>query len=125
LFLKFENQNVLKFRYHNCISFILNFVGCPKELQVVGGDGYQDGVVGCKSACEAFGSDEYCCSGEFANPSTCQPSYYSTLFKQACPKAYSYAFDDATSTFICKAFEYDIVFCPNTNRYTCIHFPKP
>lgn len=101
---------------------MLNFIGCPKELQVVGGDGYQGGVVGCKSACEAFGSDEYCCSGEFANPSTCQPSYYSTLFKQACPKAYSYAFDDATSTFICKAFEYDIVFCPNSNRYM---FPLP
>lgn len=99
-----------------------NFVGCPKELQVVGGDGYQDGVVGCKSACEAFGSDQYCCSGEFANPTTCQPSYYSTLFKQACPKAYSYAFDDATSTFICKAFEYDIVFCPNSNRYI---YPLP
>ncbi|KAL2317548.1 hypothetical protein Fmac_031424 [Flemingia macrophylla] len=90
--------------------------GCPKELQVVGGDNYQGGVVGCKSACEAFRSDQYCCSGEFANPTTCRPSYYSILFKLACPKAYSYAFDDATSTFICKAFEYDIVFCPNSNR---------
>ncbi|KAJ1431744.1 Thaumatin family [Sesbania bispinosa] len=90
--------------------------GCPKELQVVNGDGYQGGVVGCKSACEAFGSDQYCCSGEFANPTTCQPSYYSTIFKKACPRAYSYAFDDGTSTFTCKAYEYDIVFCPNSNR---------
>ena len=62
--------------------------------------------------------DKYCCSGEFANPNTCHPSYYSTLFKKACPRAYSYAFDDGTSTFTCKAYEYDIVFCPNSNGYT-------
>ncbi|MED6209588.1 hypothetical protein PIB30_056158 [Stylosanthes scabra] len=92
--------------------------GCPKELQVVGADGYQGegGVVGCRSACEAFGSDQYCCSGAFANPTTCQPSYYSTIFKRACPRAYSYAFDDGTSTFTCKAYEYDIVFCPRSYR---------
>nr|GME09654.1 pathogenesis-related protein 5-like [Ipomoea batatas] len=69
-------------------------------------------VVGCKSACEAFGLAQYCCSGEFANPSTCKPSFYSTIFKRACPRAYSYAFDDGTSTFTCKASEYAIVFCP-------------
>ncbi|CAL0307775.1 unnamed protein product [Lupinus luteus] len=93
-------------------------IGCPKELQVVSGDGYQGdtGVVGCKSACEAFGSDQYCCSGQFANPTICQPSYYSSIFKRACPRAYSYAFDDGTSTFTCKAYEYDIIFCPNSNR---------
>ncbi|KAI9110772.1 hypothetical protein K1719_018210 [Acacia pycnantha] len=91
--------------------------GCPKELQVVGGEGGNEGgVVACKSACEAFGSDRYCCSGEFANPNTCQPTYYSTIFKRACPRAYSYAFDDGTSTFTCRATEYDIVFCPYSNR---------
>ncbi|KAJ7965194.1 Thaumatin [Quillaja saponaria] len=90
-------------------------IGCPKELQVVGGDEQQGGVIGCKSACEAFGLDQYCCSGEFANPTTCQPSFYSSIFKRACPKAYSYAFDDGTSIFTCKAYEYDIVFCPNGN----------
>ncbi|CDP04967.1 unnamed protein product [Coffea canephora] len=97
-----------------CVSNIN--MGCPKELQVVGGeDGEGNGsgdVVACKSACEAFGSDQYCCSGEFANPSTCRPSFYSTIFKRACPRAYSYAFDDATSTFTCKAYDYAIIFCP-------------
>lgn len=79
-----------------------------------GGEGDSGGgeVVGCKSACEAFGLDQYCCSGEFANPSTCKPSFYSSIFKRACPRAYSYAFDDGTSTFTCKASEYAIVFCP-------------
>ncbi|XP_052184971.1 pathogenesis-related thaumatin-like protein 3.5 isoform X2 [Diospyros lotus] len=89
-------------------------MGCPKELQVVGGDGGEEGgVVACKSACEAFGLDQYCCAGEFANPTTCRPSFYSSIFKRACPRAYSYAFDDGTSTFTCKANEYAIVFCPN------------
>ncbi|KAI9157237.1 hypothetical protein LWI28_018939 [Acer negundo] len=86
-------------------------MGCPKELQVVGGDG----VVACKSACEAFGLDQYCCSGQFANPTTCTPSFYSSIFKRACPRAYSYAFDDGTSTFTCKAYDYAIIFCPTSN----------
>ncbi|KAL5221924.1 hypothetical protein ABZP36_026637 [Zizania latifolia] len=34
---------------------------CPKELQVDGGSG--GGAVACRSACEAFGQDQYCCSG--------------------------------------------------------------
>ncbi|KAG8381634.1 hypothetical protein BUALT_Bualt06G0142000 [Buddleja alternifolia] len=89
-------------------------MGCPQELQVIGSDGGQGGVVACKSACEAFGLDQYCCSGEFANPTTCRPSFYSGIFKRACPRAYSYAFDDGTSTFTCKAFEYAIIFCPNS-----------
>ncbi|XP_065861451.1 pathogenesis-related thaumatin-like protein 3.5 [Euphorbia lathyris] len=90
-------------------------MGCPKELQVVGGDGEGGGVVGCKSSCEAFRLEQYCCSGEFANPITCRPSFYSTIFKRACPRAYSYAFDDGTSTFTCKAYDYAILFCPNSN----------
>lgn len=85
---------------------------------MVGGEqGSEGGVVACKSACEAFGLDQYCCSGEFANPTTCQPSIYSTIFKRACPRAYSYAYDDGTSTFTCKAYNYAIIFCPNTSGY--------
>ncbi|KAI3440992.1 uncharacterized protein J3R85_003040 [Psidium guajava] len=98
-----------------CVSDIN--MGCPKELQVVGGEGGDGGVVACKSACGAFGLDEYCCSREFANPTTCRPSFYSTIFKRACPRAYSYAFDDGTSTFTCKAYNYAIIFCPNSNGY--------
>ncbi|XVF65251.1 hypothetical protein PTKIN_Ptkin09bG0232300 [Pterospermum kingtungense] len=95
-------------------------MGCPKELQVVGGDGGGGAgpgrVVACKSACEAFGLDQYCCSGEFANPTTCRPTFYSTIFKRACPRAYSYAYDDGTSTFTCKSYDYLIIFCPNSQR---------
>ncbi|KAL5788831.1 hypothetical protein ACOSP7_005780 [Xanthoceras sorbifolium] len=81
---------------------------CPSELKV--GDGEA-----CKSACEAFGSPEYCCSGDFNSPSTCKPSVYSQMFKAACPKSYSYAYDDATSTFTCTGADYTVTFCPSSS----------
>ncbi|CAN0906217.1 Thaumatin-like protein 1 [Linum grandiflorum] len=77
---------------------------CPDELKV-------DGA--CKSACEAFGTPEYCCSGGSGTPDTCKPSVYSEMFKSACPRAYSYAYDDATSTFTCSGADYVITFCPS------------
>ncbi|PKI34652.1 hypothetical protein CRG98_044966 [Punica granatum] len=83
---------------------------CPEELR--SGDG-----TACKSACEAFGSPEYCCSGAYNNPSSCRPSPYSQIFKAACPKSYSFAYDDATSTFTCSGADYTITFCPSSTRY--------
>ncbi|PKA45881.1 Thaumatin-like protein 1 [Apostasia shenzhenica] len=86
---------------------------CPSDLRVTASDsGY---ATACRSACEAFGQPEFCCSGEFASPETCKPSSYSQFFKNACPRAYSYAYDDATSTFTCSAGgDYVITFCPST-----------
>ncbi|CAL9102660.1 unnamed protein product [Musa acuminata var. zebrina] len=88
---------------------------CPSDLRVVlrSGTGASESVA-CKSACDAFGSAQYCCSGAYSNPNTCKPSSYSQFFKNACPKAYSYAFDDATSTFTCSSADYLITFCPGT-----------
>ncbi|KAM0945523.1 putative Thaumatin family [Dioscorea sansibarensis] len=84
---------------------------CPAELRVGEGEGE-----GCRSACEAFGKEEYCCSGEYANPSVCKPTVYSEMFKAACPRSYSYAFDDPTSTFTCDGpADYTIIFCPNAD----------
>lgn len=100
-------------------------MNCPAELQVISEDA-QDGrssVVGCKSACDAFGEAEYCCAGMYANPSTCKPSTYSQMFKLACPKAYSYAFDDPTSTFTCTKADYTILFCPTSSRYLLPFLP--
>ncbi|PIN05467.1 hypothetical protein CDL12_21998 [Handroanthus impetiginosus] len=62
-------------------------VNCPKELQVVDDSG---GVV------------------------TCSPTNYSKLFKNACPTAYSYAYDDLSSTCTCIGADYLITFCPST-----------
>lgn len=80
---------------------------CPPELRATGGSG-------CRSACEAFGRPEDCCSGpEFGSPGACRPSAYSQVFKAACPRAYSYAYDDATSTFTCSGSgAYSVTFCP-------------
>jgi len=83
---------------------------CPSELQVTSVDA--GGNVACKSACEAFSQPEYCCSGAYGSPNTCKPSTYSQIFKSACPQAYSYAYDDKTSTFTCASADYTISFCP-------------
>ncbi|KAL8172115.1 hypothetical protein V2J09_023919 [Rumex salicifolius] len=85
---------------------------CPTELSVMSDDGGQS--VACKSACEAFTQPQYCCTGAYATPDTCTPSTYSQVFKAACPRAYSYAYDDKTSTFICgNSPDYAITFCPS------------
>ncbi|WVZ78477.1 hypothetical protein U9M48_026181 [Paspalum notatum var. saurae] len=88
---------------------------CPAELRVAGPGG---DAVACRSACGAFGEAEYCCSGAYGSPATCAPTRYSRFFKAACPAAYSYAYDDATSTFTCAAAGdgYDVVFCPAASR---------
>ncbi|KAH7285119.1 hypothetical protein KP509_33G014000 [Ceratopteris richardii] len=90
---------------------------CPSSLQVV-----DDGqVVSCKSACLAFQSSQYCCNGAYASPTTCTPTAYSEFFKSACPDAYSYAYDDATSTFTCSSSQYTIVFCPSSTPSIASH----
>ncbi|KAK3224317.1 hypothetical protein Dsin_011342 [Dipteronia sinensis] len=83
---------------------------CPSDLKVTESSNGED--VACKSACEAFGDPQYCCSGTYGTPDTCKPSSYSMFFKNACPKAYSYAYDDGTSTFTCAGADYIITFCP-------------
>ncbi|KAK9128582.1 hypothetical protein Syun_017379 [Stephania yunnanensis] len=80
---------------------------CPQDLQVK----VNNRVVACKSACLAFNTPEYCCTGAYGTPDKCKPSEYSHVFKAACPSAYSYAYDDATSTFVCDRANYLIRFC--------------
>jgi hypothetical protein len=82
---------------------------CPPELRQTNAAGQ---VVGCLSACERFKTDEFCCAGAHNQPATCPPFSFSKVFKEACPTAYSYAYDDATSTFTCKGEDYAIWFCP-------------
>ena len=85
-------------------------MACPTELQMKGCDGR---VLACKSACIAFNTPNYCCTGTFNTPQTCPPTDYSRLFKQQCRQAYSYAYDDPDSTFTCSGRpDYHITFCP-------------
>ncbi|KAI5655967.1 hypothetical protein M9H77_24760 [Catharanthus roseus] len=87
--------------------------GCPSALKVTTSNGGES--IACKSACSAFNQDEYCCSGAYSTPDKCKPSSYSQVFKNACPRAYSYAYDDLTSTFTCAGADYIITFCPSPN----------
>jgi hypothetical protein len=86
---------------------------CPAALQLRNGAGQ---IVGCKSACEQFNTDQYCCRGAFGTPNTCRPNTwpvnYAAYFKSACPRSYSYAYDDPTSTFTCTNCSYQIIFGP-------------
>ncbi|KAJ4961048.1 hypothetical protein NE237_020958 [Protea cynaroides] len=91
-----------------CISDLNQM--CPVGLQVKSHD---NRVVACKSACFAFNSPRYCCTGSFGNPQTCKPTAYSKIFKTACPRAYSYAYDDPTSIATCSGGNYLVTFCPH------------
>ncbi|KAK1373002.1 thaumatin-like protein 1 [Heracleum sosnowskyi] len=94
---------------------------CPDELKVSNGDA-------CKSACEAFGKPEYCCSGAHNTPDTCKPSVYAALFKMACPRAYSYAYDDQTSSSVTGAEQPGAMSCahsPGTLRSGSGSGPEP
>ncbi|KAB1212815.1 Thaumatin-like protein 1 [Morella rubra] len=83
---------------------------CPAELAVKGSDG---GVIACKSACSAFNQPQYCCTGDFGTPDKCLATNYAKTFKDQCPQAYSYAYDDKTSLFTCAGeANYLIKFCP-------------
>ena len=79
---------------------------CPENVN----DGR---VIACKSACLALNQPQYCCAGAFSTPATCPPTNYSMIFKNQCPQASSYAYDDKTSTFTCPTgANYLITFCP-------------
>lgn len=84
---------------------------CPKELAFKGSS---SSTIGCHSACEALNEPQYCCKGAYSTPATCKPTNYSRIFKNACPQAYSYTYDDeATSSFTCpNGGNYAITFCP-------------
>ncbi|KAK6939840.1 Thaumatin family [Dillenia turbinata] len=90
---------------------------CPKELAYkVNGK-----TVACRSACDVFNTDEYCCRGVYGNPVTCTATSYSKKFKEACPAAYSYAYDDPTSIFTCSGTDYVITFCSSRRQPVCTY----
>ncbi|KAI1820476.1 thaumatin family protein [Xylaria intraflava] len=99
---------------------------CPWDLQVFppvapvdGVYTYPDDVIQrpvfdpCMSACTRNHRPRDCCTGKFNDPNVCKPSKYSRYAKIVCPDAYSYAFDDRTSTFIIPSGGgWEVVFCP-------------
>ncbi|XP_059653427.1 pathogenesis-related thaumatin-like protein 3.5 [Cornus florida] len=92
-------------------------VNCPSELAFKP----NGKIIACRSACNVFNTDEYCCRGMYSNPITCLPTNYSKSFKAACPAAYSYAHDDPTSILTCSATDYVVTFCSSRNKTACTY----
>ncbi|RVW56348.1 pathogenesis-related thaumatin-like protein 3.5 [Vitis vinifera] len=91
---------------------------CPSELALKS----SGKTVGCRSACDVFNTDEYCCKGLYGNAATCVPTSYSKKFKEACPAAYSYAYDDPSSIFTCSGTtDYVITFCGSRRQPACTY----
>ncbi|KAG8528858.1 uncharacterized protein KY384_006547 [Bacidia gigantensis] len=99
---------------------------CPWDLQLSAptkpGDGiypYPDDKIQrpifdpCFSACAKYNKPSDCCTGHYDNPNVCKASIYSKNAKKVCPDAYSFAFDDQTSTFIIPSGGgFQVTFCP-------------
>ncbi|KAF2124868.1 Osmotin, thaumatin-like protein [Dothidotthia symphoricarpi CBS 119687] len=99
---------------------------CPWDLQQFPPDKPGDGVYPypddniqrpmfnpCYSTCAKNNRPEDCCTGEYNSASKCRPGDYSKNVKEVCPDAYSFAFDDQTSTFIIPSGAgFEVVFCP-------------
>ncbi|KAI1840492.1 hypothetical protein JX266_013328 [Neoarthrinium moseri] len=99
---------------------------CPWDLQAFIPDKPGDGIYPypddnverpvfdpCKSACAASNSAADCCTGDYNDPNVCKRSEYSESAKVVCPDAYSFAYDDQTSTFIIPSGGgWEVVFCP-------------
>ncbi|KAM6554362.1 hypothetical protein CsatB_015124 [Cannabis sativa] len=88
---------------------------CPAELR----DEATGKVVACRSACDVFERDEYCCRGMYSNPVSCVATNYSRIFKEFCPMAYSFAYDDPTSVVTCSGADYTLTFCGSRNQTFC------
>jgi hypothetical protein len=99
---------------------------CPWDLQLSPptkpGDGvypYPDDNIQrpvfdpCLSACAKTNAPSDCCTGSYDDPNACKPGLYSSQAKAVCPDAYSFAFDDQTSTFVIPTGGgFEITFCP-------------
>ncbi len=89
-------------------------------------EGGPNGVIG---SCYSNGAAATCCGcPSWSPPGECNnqnpkwqlpslPEKYAKVFKDACPTAYSFPYDDPTSTFTCqgtpdKNVDYEISFCP-------------
>ncbi|KAL7594226.1 hypothetical protein Lser_V15G29946 [Lactuca serriola] len=87
---------------------------CPTELTLSGGGA-------CETACQAFGSPEYCCTISITSTdTTCKPTTYAQLFKSACPRSYNSVFDDLNTIYRCNGADYSIRFCPASDSFSTI-----
>ncbi|TGZ81829.1 Osmotin, thaumatin-like protein [Ascodesmis nigricans] len=87
-----------------------NFSSIPLPLELAKGR--------CLSLCKSAPigvHPEYCCVGKHATPDTCFHNSYSAACKSACPDAYSYPYNDFSSSFIADQsdhWDFIVEFCP-------------
>jgi hypothetical protein len=93
---------------YNCGAPKCDIGSCPAQYAVKDSAG---NVISCKSSCSATGSDKDCCTGSHDDPSVCKPDDHASNVKNQCPDAYSYAYDDSSSTFACASKSYTVEFC--------------
>ncbi|KAF7732313.1 hypothetical protein EC973_005209 [Apophysomyces ossiformis] len=84
------------------ISTCSSLPSCPTGFETSDG--------GCMSACTKYRTDEYCCTGAYNTPE-CKTNSFAQDVKAACPNAYSYAYDDTTSAYMCDSVAYSVTFC--------------
>lgn len=94
---------------YSCGTPKCSIASCPSELAVKDAT---SNVMSCMSACSKSGTEQDCCTGSHNSPDACKPSGNSLLIKEACPDAYSFAYDDQKSTFECSAESFKVTFCP-------------
>ncbi|GMH07416.1 hypothetical protein Nepgr_009256 [Nepenthes gracilis] len=84
---------------------------CPEPLRLKAT--HENGqVMGCKSGCEAFQTDELCCRNHYNSPQMCKASSYSEFFKHACPATFTYAHDSPSLMHDCASpRELKVIFC--------------
>jgi len=95
---------------------------CPKDLQLNTAQNTgntRPPFDPCLSACSKYNTGQYCCTGKYDSAKKCTPNYYSKVAKQVCPDAFSYAFDDASSTFtVPVGAGFEVIFCPGGRSTT-------
>ena len=93
-----------------CVTDILS--KCLSELQIKNSNGQ---TVACQNACVKYNTDNYCCQNVYIDRAKCNKSVwpfdYPGYFKNMCPDAYSFPYDDATSIYACKNTGYIVQFC--------------
>jgi hypothetical protein len=83
----------------------------------VSGSCYAANATGTCCGCPPWSPAGACVSSNPRWTAPSKPGTYAAVFKNACPTAYSFPFDDPTSTFTCKGTgstnpSYTITFCP-------------
>jgi hypothetical protein len=112
LFLGTSSSDPLPFDNRTSMSDVSSW--CPSDLLInPPKDKSKPVFKPCFSACAKTNKKEYCCTGSYNSAKKCGSNYYSRAAKKICPDAYSFAYDDQTSTFaVPTGAGFEVIFCP-------------